>query len=144
MRHLVKRTAPSFKTIPSFFDDLFLSDNFKNHNANGQFPSVNIKDEEKAFTLEFALPGYKKEDLSIEIENDMLVISSEKNTEEQVEEDGYTRKEFSYSSFSRSFTLPEIIDLDKIDAHTKDGVLSVILPKKDEVLKNKVKKISIQ
>lgn len=144
MRTLVKRTTPRFGNFPSIFDDLFTNNDLRMKGFDSRFPSVNIKDEEKAFTLEFAVPGYKKEDLSIKVEDDMLIVSSEKSSEEESNDDGFTRKEFSYASFSRSFTLPEIVDIDKIDASTNDGVLVLTLPKKDELLKSKVKSIEIQ
>ena len=144
MKTIVKRRTPRFGNFPSIFDDLFLKEDLRSKGYTEPFPSVNIKDEEKVFTLEFALPGYKKEDLSIQVENEMLIISSEKKSEDEATTENYTRKDFSFASFSRSFTLPDIVDLDKIDASTKEGVLFVTLPKKDEVLKNKVKSISIQ
>lgn len=144
MKTLANSKQARLGNFPSIFDDFFFGEEFKPRSHRSSFPSVNIKDEEKAFTLEFAVPGYSKDELSINVENDLLTISSERKNEEEVNEEGYTRKEFSFSSFSRSFTLPESVDIDNIDAKTQDGVLFVTLPKKDELLKDKVKKIAIQ
>ena len=94
--------------------------------------------------MEFVLPGYQKEDLEIKVENNLLTISSEKKSEGEVNEKNYTRKEFSFSSFTRSFTLPEIVDVENIDAKNKEGVLYVTLPKNEELLKSKAKSIDIK
>ena len=144
MRNLVKRTSSRSGNYPSIFNNLFLTENNRGNSFNRQFPSVNIKDEEKAYTLELALPGYQKEDLSIKLEKDMLIISSENKEENAEKEAAYTRREFSHSSFSRSFTLPERVDIENIDAITVNGILLLTLPKKEEPLKNKVKLISIK
>lgn len=144
MKTLVKRTTPRLASFPSIFDDLFFGEDLRSRNLSPSLPKVNIQETDNAFTLEFALPGYQKDDLGIKVENDLLTISSEKKNESEVTEDNYTRKEFSFSSFSRSFTLPEIVDLDAIDAESKEGILYVTLPKKEEVLKNKVKSIAIK
>jgi HSP20 family protein len=143
MRTLVKRKQPIRRNFPSIFDDLFFGEEFRPLSQQSSFPSVNIKEEETAFTLEFAIPGYNKEDLSIRVEDDILSISSEKESQSNSNEEAYTRKEFSYTSFNRSFSLPEIVDVDKIEAKTQDGMLYLTLPKKDELLQNKTKTIAI-
>ena len=143
MRTLVKRKQPISRNFPSIFDDLFFGEEFRPLSQQSSFPSVNIKEEETAFTLEFAIPGYNKEDLSIRVEDDILSISSEKESQSNSNEEAYTRKEFSYTSFNRSFSLPEIVDVDKIEAKTQDGMLYLTLPKKDELLQNKTKTIAI-
>ena len=76
----------------------------------------------------------KKEDFNIEIDNDILTISSEVKSEENKEDDGYTRREFAFSSFKRIFSLPETISLDKINASYEDGILKFVMPKKEEAL----------
>lgn len=144
MKTLVKRTTPRFNGLPSIFDELFFNEDIRNRSLNNNLPAVNILENEKAFTLEFSLPGYQKEDLDIKVENELLTISSEKKGESEVNEENYTRKEFSFSSFTRSFTLPEIIDVDNIDAVSKEGILYVTLPKREELLKAKVKSINIK
>ena len=83
------------------------------------------------FTLEMASPGMKKDDFEIEIENNLLTISFEKEMEKEEEEDAYTRREYNYNSFSRSFTLPDSVDENKIKASYKDGLLKLELPKKE-------------
>lgn len=144
MRNLVKRTSSRSGNYPSIFNNLFLTENSRSNSFSRQFPSVNIKDEEKAYTLELALPGYQKEDLSIKLEKDMLIISSENKEENAEKEAAYTRREFSHTSFSRSFTLPERVDIENIDAITVNGILVLTLPKIEEPLKNNVKLISIK
>ena len=95
-------------------------------------PAVNIREDEKKFTLDLAIPGIDKKDLKIDINDDLLTISSETKNESEESKEGYKRKEFSYSSFCRSFQIPENINRDKIEANYKDGILSVVLPKVDE------------
>jgi HSP20 family protein len=95
-------------------------------------PAVNIKEDEKNYTLELAIPGMDKKDLKIDINEDVLTISSETKNESEEEKDGYKRKEFSYSSFCRSFYVPENVNRDKIGASYKDGILNIELPKMEE------------
>jgi HSP20 family protein len=144
MKTLVKRITPRFNGLPSIFDDLFFSEEVRVPSFIKNFPAVNIQENENAFTLEFVLPGYQKEDLEIKVENNLLTISSEKKSEGEVNEKNYTRKEFSFSSFTRSFTLPEIVDVENIDAKNKEGILYVTLPKNEELLKSKAKSIDIK
>lgn len=106
-------------------------------------PSANIIENSDSFQLEIAAPGLNKEDFKINLENNILTISAE--LEDQKREDGknYTRKEFYYGSFSRAFTLPKTIDLDKIRADYENGILKVELPKKDEAKVELKKQIPI-
>ncbi len=130
--------------FPSMFNELFDRDIFDTANMgfnNSTMPAVNIKETKEDFVVEVAAPGMKKDDFKIELDNNFLVISSEK--EEKNEEKGegdFTRKEFSYQSFKRSFTLPKTIEDGKIEAKYNDGVLTIVLPKKEEA-KEKPKKI---
>lgn len=144
MKTLVKRNSPRFNGLPSIFDELFMNDEVRNKTLQRNLPAVNIQEDEHAFTLEISLPGYQKDDLSIHVENDLITISSEKKTEIESSEASYTRREFSFASFSRSFTLPEIVDVEKIDAESRDGILYVNLPKNEELKKAKIKNISIK
>jgi len=123
-----------------FDDDLFLGTISK---AN-TMPAVNIKEGEKCFTLELAVPGMNKNDLKINVENDVLTVSSESKNEVNEERDGYKRKEFSYTSFCRSFYLPENVKIEDIKAEYKDGILNVEIPKEKEekLTKNREIKIS--
>lgn len=128
------------RTFSPFLSELFDDDFFPViSNRVGSMPAVNIKENEKNYTLELAVPGMDKKDLKIDINDDVLVISSESKKEEEEEKDGYKRKEFSYSSFCRSFYIPENVNREKIGASYKDGILSIELPKMEEE-KNKITK----
>ena len=94
-------------------------------------PSVNMKETPKEFLLEVAAPGLERKDFNIEVKNGMLCISAEKE-DDKIEENGYFRREYAYNSFSRSFTLPENVKEDKIDAKYDNGILKVSLPKMKE------------
>jgi len=121
--------------FPSLMNEIFKPDWFGGmENLNSSVPAVNIKENEKDFELELAVPGRKKDDFNIEIDNNILTVSSEIKTEDEVYEDNYTRREFGFSSFKRAFTLPETIDEDKIKADYVDGLLRFTLPKKKEAL----------
>lgn len=108
-------------------------------------PSVNIKETPKEFTLEFAAPGLERKDFHIEIENHNLKISAEKEEKKETKTgfDDYWRKEYSYNSFSRCFTLPENVKEDKIDAKYDKGILSVHLPKTKETPVKASRKIQV-
>ncbi|TXK74281.1 Hsp20/alpha crystallin family protein [Mesonia sp. HuA40] len=129
---LVKQTNPWLKTA---FEDLFQEDRFSSSAAKSlgvQIPAVNIIDDENQFEIELAAPGKVKEDFKIELKQDLLVIESETKTIEKPEKPKYSRREFNYSQFKRSFTLPDSIDVGKIKAKYEQGILRVILPKKEE------------
>jgi len=100
--------------------------------TRGMVPAVNIRESEDNFVLDVAAPGLKKEDFKINLDNNVLTISSEQKNESEEKIEKYTRKEFFFNAFSRSFTLPKTIDLDKIRADYKDGVLSISLPKRED------------
>ncbi len=102
---------------------------------SGDIPAVNIKEENDKFILEMAAPGMSKDAFKINLDNYQLTISSEQKKEKKEKEDNYTRREFVYSSFSRSFTLPKTIDVEKIKADYKNGILLLTLPKKEEEAK---------
>jgi HSP20 family protein len=126
------------RTYSPFLSNLFDNDFFPVlTNSNSSMPAVNIRESEKNFILELAVPGMDKKDLKIDINDDVLTISSETKSEKEENNDGYKRKEFSYSTFCRSFYLPENVNSDKIGATYKDGILSVELPKMEEE-KNKI------
>jgi HSP20 family protein len=133
--NLVKRKNEPW--FPSIFDD-FLTPNWFGEVVNQKdfgmsVPAVNIKEDKESFHVELAAPGKKKEDFNIELEDNMLSISSEdkKEHEEKDKKGHYTRREFSYSSFKRAFTLPETVNAEKIHAKYEDGVLKIDLPKRD-------------
>lgn len=101
----------------------------------GDVPAVNILDDKENFVMKLAAPGLKKDDFKIKLDNQLLTISSEKKEEKEEQDKNYTRKEFVFNSFSRSFTLPKSIVFDKIKADYKDGILIVNIPKKEEEAK---------
>ena len=124
--------------LPSVFDDMFKTDwlgGTPNVNSIGtSIPAVNIMETEDSFNVEVAAPGKAKEDFNIELDNDVLTISSEdKKENETTDKIGrFTRKEFSYSTFKRAFSLPDSVDSAKISATYNNGVLEIALPKKEE------------
>jgi HSP20 family protein len=130
---------------PLTLSDFFNEDFFPTFNRNtGSLPAVNIREDEKAFYLELAVPGMDKKDLRIEVKDDVLTISSEHKEERQDDLEGYKRREFSYSSFCRSFYLPEDVNGEKIGATYRDGILNVEIPKlEEEKKKEKIRSISI-
>lgn len=130
--NLIKRNTVPF---PSIIDELLKPDwlgGIQNFNTN--VPAVNIKETDTSFGIELAAPGKKKEDFNIEIDHNVLTISSENKLEKEETEGKYTRREFSYSSFRRAFTLPETVNTENINATYENGVLNVALPKKEEAL----------
>ena len=135
-------TRRSFR--PFFMPNLFDNDFFPVvSDRTSSMPAVNIREDEKNYVLELAIPGMDKKDLKIDINEDVLTISSESKSEKEESKDGYKRKEFSYSSFCRSFYVPENVDRDKIDANYKDGILSVDLPKQEEEKKKITREVKI-
>lgn len=117
------------------FNDIFesvLEDNFFSSRRISNVPSVNISDSPDAYHIELAAPGLRKEDFKVNVERDMLTISTEKKTESSEGDKSYTRREFNYAAFTRSFTLPESADVDRIQASYQEGVLKLHLPKKEE------------
>lgn len=112
----------------SFFNDSSSLSNFKTSAMNR--PSVNVSEDENGFEIEMAVPGFKKDDFKINLEDSLLTISVDK--EEEKEDKRYNRREFSYTAFSRSFTLPEAIDDEKVSAEYTDGILKISIAKKEE------------
>ena len=145
---LIRKTNNFF---PSTMDNFFSPDFFKiqRQTANVDFsaPAVNVKEDENSFTVELAAPGMKRDDFKVEVDHGNLVISSEKeqSKDEKDEQGKYTRKEFSYQSFRRAFTLPErMIDSEKVLAKYENGILYVNLPKREESKVKPVKQIAVQ
>jgi HSP20 family protein len=124
-------TRRSYK--PFLWSNLFDDDFFPvAPGRSTSMPAVNIREDEKRFTLDLAVPGIDKKDLKIEINEDVITISSEQKMEKEESRDDFKRREFSYTAFCRSFYLPENVSKEKIDANYKDGILSVVLPKDEE------------
>ena len=139
-----------YPTWPKFFNDFFDRDwmdfstrNFSNTNTT--LPSINIKEDKAGFEVEMAAPGLEKGDFKIELENNILTISSEKKMESETkDEQKFTRKEFSYQSFSRSFSVPRSVEIDDIQAKYENGILKVSIPKKEEAKPMAAKQIEIK
>ncbi len=136
--------------FPSFFDRFLENDMFDWNNknfseTNTTIPAVNIKANDEAFEVEMVAPGFEKNDFKIDLNNNLLTISSEKKSENELKEsEQFTRREYSYQSFSRSFSLPDTADNEKITAKYEDGILKVIIPKKEEAKPKAPTQIEIQ
>lgn len=141
------RTQPGVGT--SYLDRFFRNDPFSLWDSGNQFvntvPALNISEEDKQYRVELAAPGMKKDDFNIDVDDNMVTISSEKESETNDEADDkkYSFREYNYSSFSRSFSLPENADAEKISAKYADGVLCLTVPKKEQQLKAKKNKIRV-
>ena len=136
---LVKRNANMLNSLPLLFDDFLNRDLFGWENTNfagtnSSIPAVNLKETSEDYVVEVAAPGMTKNDFKIELDGNTLVISSEKSDQNESEEsDRYFRKEFSYQSFQRTFNLQkDVVDVDKIEAKYENGILHLLIPKKEE------------
>lgn len=147
---LTRRNGNLTNSFPSLFDDWFSRDLLDWNNSNFSntgttLPAVNVKETPETFEVEMAAPGMKKEDFKVELNNNVLTISSEqRNEHEEKENDKYSRKEFSYQSFQRSFQLSrEAVDADNIQAKYENGVLHLTIPKREEVKQKPSRLINI-
>ena len=126
-------------TFGSFFDRFFSDDYF---NGNSYSPTVDVAETEKEFEIQFHLPGMKKENININVDNDRLTVSGARKFENEKKEKNYHKVESHYGTFSRSFYLPDSVNAEKIDASYKDGILTVTVPK--DVKKESKRTISIK
>lgn len=146
---LIKRNGNAFPTFPVLFDDFFNRELFNwgsnNFSATSTtVPSVNIKETTDNFEVEVAAPGMDKKDFNITLDGNLLTISSSKQTKDEKQEHNYTRREFSYQSFQRSFELSkDVVDADKINARYDNGLLLLTIPKKEEVKQKAPRQIEI-
>jgi HSP20 family protein len=136
------------EVLPSMFDDFFKPWNGWFDGNNGfstalTIPAVNITEEKDCYKAELAAPGMDKDDFRIDVKGDILTISAEKEEEKKENEKKYTRREYSYASFSRSFTLPNEVKKDSIDAKYSNGILQITLPKQDEAKNQEAQKIKV-
>lgn len=140
-------TTPRGPLFRPMLRDFFDFDNFFNKDFNvdwkGLMPAVNVQENEKQYVLEVVVPGFGKDDLNVNVEKDMITISAEMKSEQEKAEKDYTRREYKFQSFSRSFQLPENVKDDAIEAAYADGVLRLTLPKAD-VPVTVTKKIMVQ
>jgi HSP20 family protein len=120
--------------VNPFFNDVYslLNDSFLNEKLATRAPAVNISENDKQFEVELAVPGLSKEDIKINLDKNILSVSADKKTGTVDESKKFTKREYSFNSFSRSFTLPESADYSKIDADYKAGILKLTIAKKEE------------
>jgi len=146
MKTLVRQDATLFPSLPSLLDD-FLNRNWADSTLAtakgwGTLPAVNICENNNEYIIDLAAPGMKREEFRVEIANNVLTISSQR--EEKEDNMNFTRREFNYQSFQRSFTLPENkVEGEKISAKYTDGILRITVPKKDEAKVKPIKQIAI-
>ena len=146
---LIKRTGNSVPPIPALFDDFFSRElfNWGNNNfssTNTTVPAINIQEKADVFEVEVAAPGMEKKDFNITLDGNVLTISSVKQNTDEKKSDNYTRKEFSYQSFQRSLELPkDIVEGEKIKANYENGLLRLVIPKREEVKRKAPKQIEI-
>jgi len=134
------------RILPSFTDDFFGKDflpDFFDSSVNKTIPEVNVLENNESFMIEVAAPGLEKKDFKIDLNNNVLTISSEREAKQVDEREKYIRREFSYSSFQRSFSLPESVNQEKIKANHKDGILTIEIPKRDEAKEKPAREIKI-
>jgi HSP20 family protein len=151
MKSLVRTNGNSFSSIPSLLNDFFTEDWLDSSVANWRsagatLPAVNVKETNDDFRIEVAAPGMKRDDFRVELDNSVLTISSQmEDRKEQTDKSGrYTRREFSYQSFQRSFSLPENnVEGAKISAKYTDGILHVTIPKKEEAKVKPARQITV-
>lgn len=122
----VRNVFSDFFETDRFFSDRFFRDAFERE----WVPAVNVAENDKEYSVELSAPGFKKDDFKIEVDNGILNITAETKQETEEQEKNYTRKEFRYDAFSRSFSLPENASDEKIDAKYEDGILKLTLAKK--------------
>jgi HSP20 family protein len=133
--------------VPAYWDDFFNDNFFNGFNSGSRHthsPAVNIVEDDKEYRIEVAVPGVARKDFSIDLNDDVLTISSEQKSDKKDENRRYMRREFSYSTFKRSFQLPDTIDQDHIKASHDAGILNIQLPKKEEVVQKAPKQIEIK
>ena len=135
------------RMFPSILDDFWGRDYYPaRYNSNGfkSVPAVNIAEGDNEFTIEVAAPGFEKKDFKIDLDNDRLTIASAREANKEENNERYTRREFNFNEFSRTFTLPETVDGEKITAKHNDGILYVHIPKREEAWVKPAREIAIK
>jgi len=147
------RTLAKRESTPSLFNDIFrpwesLFDlnggSLINNLRTVSIPAANIVENKDNYEISLGVPGMKKDDFNIDVEGNVLTISAEKEEKKEEKDERYSRREFNFMSFSRSFTLPEGVNKDKIDASYENGLLRLSLPKTDEAKKLAAKHITVK
>ena len=149
---LIKSSGGFPSLLSDWLNPAMLTSDFMDFDSEAPFsalrlgmnvPSANVSESTKEYLIELAAPGLERKDFKVEINKNMLTISSEKKEEKKEEKEGYTRKEYSYNSFSRAFTLPENVKEGNIDAKYQDGILMITIPKKEVTVSKPVKEITV-
>lgn len=134
-------------SLPSWFDDMLgkgLEAEFRRNFNNGiTLPAVNVIDHDDEFIINMAVPGLKKSDFDVTIDDNLLSIGFEAKTDLEEKHKNYTRREFGYSSFNRTFNVPDSVNFDEISASYEDGILKIQLSKREEAKKKPSKKLTI-
>ncbi len=142
--NLLTKRGDSFPSVfGNFFDDFFKDDFMTPAYVGNNVPAVNVSEEKDQYKIEVAAPGMEKDDFKLNLDHRVLTISCEKKKEEEKKEKKYTRREFSFTSFKRAFTLPESVNAEKIQASYKEGILHITLQKKADAQKAEAKAIKI-
>ncbi len=133
--------------VPAYWDDFF-NDSFfnqvKSTSCSGTAPAVNVSEDDKGYTIEVAAPGIERKDFNLEVDNDVLTISSEQKASKEEQKQTFLRREFNFLTFKRSFQLPETIDQEQIKATHEAGILTLTLPKKEAELQKAPKQIEVE
>jgi HSP20 family protein len=152
MSLLVKTNGGFPKLLSDWLNPALLSSDFMDFDSEAPFqalrlginvPSANVSETSKEYLVELAAPGLERKDFKVAIDNHTLTISSEKKDEKKEEKEGYSRKEYSYSSFSRSFTLPDNVKEGNIDAKYQNGILKISIPKKEVTVSKPSREIAV-
>ncbi len=139
-------TLRTRNTWPSLVEEFFNGEMFPKFfdaESRHSIPAVNILENRDEYRIDVAAPGLNKEDFRIQLENNVLNVSSEKEESREEKDERIMRKEFSYSSFNRSFTLPMTVNSEKIKATHKDGILQIVIPKKEEAREKPSREIKV-
>jgi len=148
-KSLVKTNGSLFPAIPSLIEDFFGRDWLDSTMANWRtfnstLPAVNVQESDEDYKIEVAAPGMKRDDFKVELDNHVLTISSQQENSHEEKDGNYTRREFSYQSFQRSFSLPENkVRGEEIKAQYVDGILRITVPKTEDVRKKPAKQIAV-
>ena len=133
--------------VPAYWDDFF-NDKFfnqlKSTDSKGSRPAVNVSEDEKGYTIEVAVPGIARDNFNLEIESDVLTISTEQKENNDEQKENFLRRKFDYQSFKRSFQLPETVDQEQIKASCEAGILTLSLPKMEEEIQKAPRQIEVK
>ncbi len=145
MKNEIKKFEKGGRGFFPAFVNRYMNDDFFSDFFSGDLPATNVTENDKEYKIEVSVPGFEKDKINLEIDNNILKITAkEESNKEEKDGEKVLRREFRSSAFSRSFTLPENIDTENIQASQKDGILQISLPKQDKAPEDKIKKIEIR